>query len=409
MTLKSFVPPFALILTVMGTILAGVATPTEAAALGCVGAMILAIANRKFNWEVITLACTSTLRTTCMIMLLFIGGKVFSVVFLSMGGGDVVSDFLLGMNVSPYVVLAIMMAVVFFLGMFIDWAAILLVVVPIFTPIGTEPGLRPSLVRHADLRQPAVLFPHASLRLRPLLLQRGGSAGVHHRRYLQGDRPLRRAAVGRVCCCWSFSRDHHLAAVDLLRSQLRLRSVTLKTDLLNTPLWRVAMLPKIQKILYATGLGAGAPHVFRYALSLARQYEAEIIAVHGMEPFSPFAQSLVELHVSHEKSEEMHRQAREAAKEASGSGSNGSAPRKTTGIWRAAGSPESASSRGSRPQVVLQEATAAGADVIVMGSHRHTVIGEKRWSEARPTGCCTAAAIPVLVVRIPEGFREEGF
>ena len=143
MTLKSFVPPFALILTVMGTILAGVATPTEAAALGCVGAMILALANRKFNWEVITLACTSTLRTTCMIMLLFIGGKVFSVVFLSMGGGDVVSDFLLGMNVSPYVVLAIMMGVVFFLGMFIDWAAILLVVVPIFTPIGQSLGFDP--------------------------------------------------------------------------------------------------------------------------------------------------------------------------------------------------------------------------------------------------------------------------
>ena len=143
MTLKSFVPPFALILTVMGTILAGVATPTEAAALGCAGAMVLAIANHKFNWEVITQACTSTLRTTCMIMLLFVGGKVFSVVFMSIGGGDVVSDTLLGMNVSPYVVLAIMMAVVFFLGMFIDWAAILLVVVPIFTPIADNLGFNP--------------------------------------------------------------------------------------------------------------------------------------------------------------------------------------------------------------------------------------------------------------------------
>jgi len=143
MTLKSFVPPFALILTVMGTILAGVATPTEAAALGCVGAMVLAVANRKFNWQVITLACTSTLRTTCMIMLLFVGGKVFSVVFMSIGGGDVVADTLLGMNVSPYVVLAIMMAVVFFLGMFIDWAAILLVIVPIFTPIAANLGFDP--------------------------------------------------------------------------------------------------------------------------------------------------------------------------------------------------------------------------------------------------------------------------
>ena len=78
------------------------------------------------------------------------------------------------------------------------------------------------------------------------------------------------------------------------------------------------------------------------------------------------------------------------------------------GIWRGAGLPESASSRDSRPEVVLQEATAAGADVIVMGSHRHTVIG------GPVVGSTThrvlhGASIPVLVVRIPEGFREEGF
>jgi tripartite ATP-independent transporter DctM subunit len=143
MTMKSFVPPFGLILTVMGTILAGVATPTEAAALGAVGALFLALCNRKLTWEVVTQASLSTTRTTAMIMALFIGGKLFSVVFLSMGGGDVVSDALLGMDVSPYVVLAIMMAVVFFLGMFIDWAAILLVVVPIFTPIAMDLDFNP--------------------------------------------------------------------------------------------------------------------------------------------------------------------------------------------------------------------------------------------------------------------------
>ncbi|MDF1581447.1 MAG: TRAP transporter large permease subunit [Desulfuromonadales bacterium] len=143
MTLTSFVPPFGLILTVMGTILAGVATPTEAAALGCAGAVVLAIAGRKFNRDVIVQASTATLRTTAMIMLLFIGGKLFSVVFLSMGGGDAVADMLLGMDVSSYVVLAIMMTVVFVMGMFIDWAAILLVVVPIFTPIAMDLGFNP--------------------------------------------------------------------------------------------------------------------------------------------------------------------------------------------------------------------------------------------------------------------------
>jgi tripartite ATP-independent transporter DctM subunit len=143
MTLKSFVPPFGLILAVMGTILAGVATPTEAAALGACGALVLAVIKGSCTWTMITQAALSTARTTAMIMALFIGGKLFSVVFLSMGGGDVVADALLGMDVSPYVVLAIMMGVVFFLGMFIDWAAILLVVVPIFTPIAQDLDFNP--------------------------------------------------------------------------------------------------------------------------------------------------------------------------------------------------------------------------------------------------------------------------
>lgn len=143
MITKSFLPPFGLILLVMGTILAGVATPTEAAALGAVGSLVLALANRMLTWEVIVQSSVSTLRTTCMIMLLFVGGKLFSVVFLSIGGGDVVADLLLGMDVSPYVILAIMMSVVFILGMFIDWAAILLVTVPIFTPIAMDLDFNP--------------------------------------------------------------------------------------------------------------------------------------------------------------------------------------------------------------------------------------------------------------------------
>ncbi|MFU8858323.1 MAG: TRAP transporter large permease [Deferrisomatales bacterium] len=143
MTMKSFVPPFSLILIVMGAILGGVATPTEAAALGCMGALALALVSRKLDWQVIKTASLSTARTTAMIMLLFVGGKLFSVVFIFVGGGDVVSDALLGMEVSRYVVLAIMMAVVFLLGMFIDWAAILLVVVPIFTPIAMNLDFNP--------------------------------------------------------------------------------------------------------------------------------------------------------------------------------------------------------------------------------------------------------------------------
>ncbi len=127
----------------MGTILSGIATPTEAAALGVVGAMALALANRQLNWRVLKEASISTYKTTAMIMMLFIGGKFFSTVFLSMGGGDVVADVLVGSGMNRWVVLLIMMSIVFLMGMFIDWAAILLVTVPIFMPIAMELDFNP--------------------------------------------------------------------------------------------------------------------------------------------------------------------------------------------------------------------------------------------------------------------------
>ncbi|MDD9302900.1 MAG: TRAP transporter large permease subunit [Desulfobacter sp.] len=143
MTLKSLVPPLALILAVMGTILAGVATPTEAAGLGALGSIILAFCNKKLTLTVLKESAYATLRTTAMVMMLFIGGKFFSTVFLSMGGGDVVADLLIGSGMNRWFILAVMMAIVFLMGMFIDWAAILLVTVPIFMPIAMELGFNP--------------------------------------------------------------------------------------------------------------------------------------------------------------------------------------------------------------------------------------------------------------------------
>ena len=73
------------------------------------------------------------------------------------------------------------------------------------------------------------------------------------------------------------------------------------------------MLPKIKKILYATGMGPGAPHVFRYALAMASQHDAQIIAVSAIEPLPAFAQSLVELHISHQDAEQRQLEARNQA------------------------------------------------------------------------------------------------
>ena len=143
MTLKSLVPPLGLILMVMGTILAGIATPTEAAGLGALGAFILALFNRAVSWKMIVKASRATMKTTAMVMTLFIGGMFFSTVFLSMGGGDVVADLFIGSGMNRWLSLAIMMGIVFMMGMFIDWAAILLVTVPIFMPIAMELGFDP--------------------------------------------------------------------------------------------------------------------------------------------------------------------------------------------------------------------------------------------------------------------------
>jgi len=143
MTLRSLLPPAALIFAVMGTILLGVATATEAAAMGASGALILALVKRKLTWEVVRKACVATLKTTSMVMLLFIGGTFFSSVFLGMGGGDVVSDLLIGSGLNKWVIFGIMMLIVFILGMFIDWAAILLITVPIFLPIALDIGFDP--------------------------------------------------------------------------------------------------------------------------------------------------------------------------------------------------------------------------------------------------------------------------
>lgn len=166
------------------------------------------------------------------------------------------------------------------------------------------------------------------------------------------------------------------------------------------------MLPKIQKILYATGLGPAAPYVFRYALSMARRHEAEIVAVHGMEPLSTFAQSLVELHVSHEDSEEMHRQGRETVKEKLGERIRLLCEQENGGD--ACGVSQIRIVEGQPAQVVLAVAKEIGADLIVMGSHRHTVLGDAMLGTTTHK-VLHGSSIPVLVVRIPEGYQEEGF
>jgi len=143
MAATSLLPPLFLIGMVLGSILFGWATTTEAAGLGAIGGTILAIAYRKFTWDALVEASIATLKITSMVMTLFLGGNAFQSVFMGLGGGDAVSDLLLGFKLNPYVVLFIMMGIVFFLGMFIDWLGILLIVIPVFTPVAQELGFDP--------------------------------------------------------------------------------------------------------------------------------------------------------------------------------------------------------------------------------------------------------------------------
>ena len=169
------------------------------------------------------------------------------------------------------------------------------------------------------------------------------------------------------------------------------------------------MIPQIRKILYATGMGAGAPYVFRYALTMAKQHDAQIIAVSALEPLSTFAQSLVELHISQEQSAEIHGKAQAQAKERLRERVARLCEKEcATDQQCAQRIKEICIKEGQPAQVILAAAKEYAADLIIMGAHRHTVIGDAILGSTTHK-VLHSAAQPVLVVRIPEGFHEEGF
>jgi tripartite ATP-independent transporter DctM subunit len=137
---RSIVPPIVLVFIVLGSIVLGIATPTEAAGMGCAGAIMLAVGYGKFTWKMIKDACWGTTLTTSMIMTLFLGGNAFQAIFMGLGGGDAIANFILGTQLPDMAVLFLMMGIVFFLGCFLDWLGILLIVTPIFIPVTMELG-----------------------------------------------------------------------------------------------------------------------------------------------------------------------------------------------------------------------------------------------------------------------------
>jgi tripartite ATP-independent transporter DctM subunit len=135
MVFKSVLPTTGLIFLVLGSIMFGWATPTEAAALGCVGAALVAIGNRRFTWKIIKECCFLTMKTNAMIMWIILGASMFTAVFLGLGGGELITKLVSGLEVSRWVVMGIILALLLIMGMFIDCYGVLLIGIPIFTPI----------------------------------------------------------------------------------------------------------------------------------------------------------------------------------------------------------------------------------------------------------------------------------
>jgi len=133
--LKALLPPIALIIAVLGSILVGAATPTEAASVGAIGSIILAIMQRQFNLTILKEVMLSTTRITSMVFIIFIGASLFSLVFRGYGGDDIVRDILTDLPGGTFGAVFIVMLVMFLLGFILDFIEITFVVVPIVAPI----------------------------------------------------------------------------------------------------------------------------------------------------------------------------------------------------------------------------------------------------------------------------------
>ncbi len=144
MTVALF-PPLFLMVAVLGSIFAGIASPTEAAAVGAVGATMLTIANKKFNMEILKQVMDSTMQLTCMVFIILVGAAAFGLVFRGLGGDSLVREFLGGIaeHHGKWTVLAIVMGLIFIIGFFLDFIEITFIHVPVLAPIMLEFGFDP--------------------------------------------------------------------------------------------------------------------------------------------------------------------------------------------------------------------------------------------------------------------------
>ncbi|MCU7947585.1 MAG: TRAP transporter large permease subunit, partial [Candidatus Thiodiazotropha sp. (ex Cardiolucina cf. quadrata)] len=141
--LTSFFPLAFLILAVLGAILFGLATPSEAAAVGALGGLLLTFAYRAFTWQRLRESVYLTVRTTSMVCWLFVGSWTFSSVFSYLGGEQIISEFVTSLDISPITFLLLAQVIIFILGWPLEWSEIIIIFVPIFLLLLPHFGIDP--------------------------------------------------------------------------------------------------------------------------------------------------------------------------------------------------------------------------------------------------------------------------
>ncbi len=141
--LVNLLPPIFLIFMVLGTILFGIASPTEAASIGAFGAILVALGYRKLSVRTVYDSAIQTLKISSMVLYVSVGATMFSGVFMGLGGADYIGGLVIKLQIGKWGVLTAMMISVIILGMFIDWIGVLFITIPIFSPIATQLGFNP--------------------------------------------------------------------------------------------------------------------------------------------------------------------------------------------------------------------------------------------------------------------------
>jgi len=143
MLLGSFFPLAMMILAVLGTIVLGLATPTEAAAMGSLGGILLAAAYRRLNMQVMRESVYLTAKTSAMVCWLFVGSSIFSAAFALLGGQEIINTWVLSLNMTPVQFMILAQVVIFLLGWPLEWTEIIVIFMPIFIPLLPHFGIDP--------------------------------------------------------------------------------------------------------------------------------------------------------------------------------------------------------------------------------------------------------------------------